>query len=162
MLLLLPLQVMYMTGWSPHPSQPKARPRGSATVSFQVGLGVRGGTDWGSGLGGPTVSFQVGRGGGGVALIGREWPPGLCSRPALPHACTATEGVATWLVSQANTASCMHRIGRTTEGVAIWPVFQASTASCMHRIGRTTEGGPAARKIYLLTKSRLAVCLARL
>ncbi|MEW5300865.1 MAG: hypothetical protein WDW36_003763 [Sanguina aurantia] len=29
-------QVMYMTGWSPHASQPKAKERGSATVSFQA------------------------------------------------------------------------------------------------------------------------------
>jgi NADH dehydrogenase [ubiquinone] 1 alpha subcomplex assembly factor 5 len=28
-------QVIYMTGWSPDPSQPKAAKRGSATVNFQ-------------------------------------------------------------------------------------------------------------------------------
>jgi NADH dehydrogenase [ubiquinone] 1 alpha subcomplex assembly factor 5 len=28
-------QVMYMTGWAPHSSQPRPKQRGSATVSFE-------------------------------------------------------------------------------------------------------------------------------
>lgn len=43
-------QVMYLTGWAPHPSQQQPKERGSATVSFQelatglVSQGAKGGS----------------------------------------------------------------------------------------------------------------------
>ena len=48
-------EVIYMTGWAPHPSQQKAAKRGSATVSFED-LVADLGTDGGSGSSGPTGS----------------------------------------------------------------------------------------------------------
>lgn len=45
-------EVIYMTGWAPHPSQQKAARRGSATVSFEElveDLGAEGGAEGGGG-----------------------------------------------------------------------------------------------------------------
>ena len=35
------LEILWMTGWAPHPDQPKAKPRGSATVSMAEAVGAK-------------------------------------------------------------------------------------------------------------------------